>query len=166
MKYIEILIEELQGKCLDKKKILKNTHFYYIYKNKITIISDKGIYNYNLSNEKLYKVEKESINSYCMIKNNNKYEHINDTHNHSKLKKIFINEINKSYIRTNHVSNKNHIEYYTKHILKTHKKSRVSMCVCEYINIQPKIYFVIEDNLSLNSTEVRTELNSLISFLI
>lgn len=168
MKYIEILIQELQGKHLDKEKIKKNAHYFYNYENKISIISDKGIYNYNLLKQKLYKVEKETTKSYIMIKNNHVYEYVNDDDDiiNPDLKMVFINEINKIYTRTNHVSNNNHIEYYIKHSLKTHKKSRVCMCVCEYNNIQPKIYFIIEDNLSLNSVEVRKELNSLISFLI
>jgi hypothetical protein len=167
MKIKEILVPQLQGLNLNKKYIEKEINYDKLYLNQhndYLICSNEGFFKYEKNI--LKKVDRQMYDYYCMEKNSGSYLRVDndDTRNLSK-NIIYINEYIPNIINSNTLPIDHSVIHFTKYVLKITHKSNIEMIIEKYENIPNKVYFNIINNFSINSVNIRDELNTLISFL-
>jgi hypothetical protein len=168
MKIKEILVPQLQGlnlnnKYIEKEVIVKGLCF--VEYDEHLICSKEGFFKYDKN--RLVEHSRQIIDFYGMEKNNGSYIRIDDDDckNIEHENTIYINEYNPNNTITNSLPIHHTVIHFTRSVLKITNKSNLEMIVETYENMPNKVYFKIMNDFSINSVNIRQELNTLISFL-
>lgn len=165
MKIKELLVPDLTNRDLNIRKIKSDDSMHYTKENINNFICEDGIYMYikKKNTVELFREEVEINNAYILSKDEDNMYIKCDSPREGE---IFVNELDKTYVKTNILPLHHTLLSYEKHVIKQNNNSPIELIIEQHNSVFSKTYFIIKDSFSLNSKIVKDELNKLISFLV